>query len=86
MLEYFKETIEETIQYMNPDNKFKTLNLMEDILHGVRDELSREWTYCAGCHKYVKVSERTSEKTEKGQMLIRCGNCGEIHHVWGIPK
>ena len=75
--------IEETIKDLSPEDKFKTLNYIEECVQTVRQHVSEEWTYCAICKKYVRDTERELV-TDGGIMLLKCGECGGVHHVWRI--
>ncbi len=62
----------------NPEDKFKTLNMLDNFLHGIRVQVLQDWTWCAKCTEWVKVAERIVTE-EDGFMVTRCGNCGAIH-------
>ena len=78
----FTNYIKTKIEQLSPEDKFKKLNYFESCIDSVRSAVAKEWTYCAGCHTYVKVSERTSETDESNRTIIRCGSCNTVHHVW----
>ena len=64
-----------------PEEKFKLLNMLEDAIQKIREDTAAEWTYCANCHQYVKVSERKIINNEDGTYNVACGNCGGFHYV-----
>ena len=80
----FKDYIQDAIADMDIERKFHALTVLEDTLLEVRQQLAEEWTYCCGCHMYVRCDERVKDSTEyEDRVLIRCGSCGAVHYVRG---
>ena len=75
------KAIREAVKDLSPEEKFRTLRIIENCVGKVRNDLSEEWTYCCGCHSYVKCEERVKDLSPEGKILIKCGKCGAIHYV-----
>ena len=80
------DVVRTRINEVEPEDKFIILNMLDNFLHKIRLDVAEEWTYCAGCNQYVKVSERQKVNNEDGTYSIVCGKCKAMHHRIGIPK
>ena len=67
------------VNELEPEDKFAVLNMLDNFLHKIRLDVAEEWTYCAMCHQYVKVSERKIINNGDGTYDVACGNCGGYH-------
>ena len=62
----------------SPDEYLKSLNECERDLRRLRGELDGAWTYCGGCHQYVRLDEAIEGWSDTGRLVLRCGNCASI--------
>lgn len=54
----FSNSIKNIIKDCFVEDKLKFLSSLEMIILSIRAEVLDEWTYCAGCHEYVRRDER----------------------------
>lgn len=77
----FSKSVKDIIKDYSVEDKLKFLKSLEMSILNIRAEVLDEWTYCAGCHEYVRYDERV-KKISGDKAWACCGNCGCVHETW----
>ena len=72
--------LKEELNFMeyNPDEVIKKLNEAQRDVEQLRKEFDYIWSYCHGCHGYVKQTEAYVGYTDNNRPVLRCENCDSI--------
>ena len=62
----------------NPDQFLQKIKMFRSYLERIEQEFDDTWTYCTGCHTYIRKTDVTikQEETTTGSWVIKCKHCG----------
>lgn len=72
------------LESIEPADAFVLINQWECAINKVRQIYSSKYTYCGGCHKYLKVAEAKTER-EGDKNVTRCPECNIPWYIREVP-
>ena len=77
------EELKDSLSGLNPDEYSYWSNLYETYIDTIRKEFHKEYNYCTGCRKMIKIAD-LYEKIEGIHRLTICKHCDTIWFVRSI--
>ena len=65
---------------LTPDEYSNQISKFQEYLEKLTDDFYKEYTYCTGCKRLVKKSEKHIEQA-KSKRFIRCNQCNTIWYI-----
>lgn len=63
----------------DPYKFMSTLQRMYKDVDTMRDKFHKNWFYCYGCMKYVRMADTTEDVDTDNKPVLKCAHCGSIH-------
>lgn len=81
------DTIRKEVVGLSPEDHHQRLLTIKAHLDLAFDEFASTYTYCTGCRRYIKLSDRYDDiDLENRKRLIRCKHCDMIHRIKDIGE
>lgn len=81
----FANELYSKLKGLDPAEAFTLINQWEDAVKSVRKKYSSVYTYCTGCHKYVKYINVKPERNED-KIITRCPECNMTWHIVRVEE
>lgn len=63
----------------DPYKFMSTLQRMYKDVDTMRERFQKNWCYCCGCMKYIRVEDNIESTDDNNKPILKCAQCGSIN-------